>query len=274
MLTIENKYGFLKLNIHRGHILDWTSKRHFSPILWMSPLAVDFPAKPIRGGVPICWPWFGTSPSDHNFPAHGIARISSWELIGAIENLDGETNVELRLDDSALDAYEYYKGLKLILKITLGETLKICLETVNTSNARLSYSEGLHTYFAVSDIEKIKITGLEGQSFLDLMNNNRETCDNSSIKFDRETGRIYVNSESECIIEDANFNRKIRVKKWGSKTTAIWNPWATGIKNFNDMEAEAWRAMVCVESANAYVNRIDLDGKDTHTLATEYILEA
>jgi D-hexose-6-phosphate mutarotase len=194
-------------------------------------------------------------------------------LIDVVENVYGETNIELRLSDSALDEYKSYKGLLLTLKITLGDTLKIYLETANASNTCISYSEGLHTYFAVSDIKNIKITGLEGQSYLDLMNNNRETCDDSPIKFDRETGRIYVNSESECIIEDANLNRKIRVQKWGSMTTAIWNPWASGVKKLNDMEADGWRDMVCVESANAYVNHIDLNGKDTHTLVAEYILE-
>jgi D-hexose-6-phosphate mutarotase len=239
----------------------------------MSPLAVDLPGKPIRGGVPICWPWFGKSPYDENFPSHGIARIASWELVEISETIYGETDIELKLSDQSLQTYPTYMGLGLTLKIALGESLKIQLVTANVSSKCIDYSEGLHTYFKVSNIEDIKISGLSGQKYLDLLNNNKETYGESIIKFSQETGRIYMDSESECSIEDAVYKRIIKVKKSGSKTTAIWNPWVSGSIKLDDMEPDCWRGMVCVESANAYDDFIKLNANESHILMAEYILQ-
>jgi D-hexose-6-phosphate mutarotase len=229
--------------------------------------------KAIRSGVPICWPWFGAHPTNVALPGHGYARITNWEL-AEIQNLsNGATVFNLTLGKSKLDYAYSPNAVRLELKVTVGATLEVALTTTNLSDQDISFTEGLHTYFQISDIANIRVLGLEGSQYIDLVNQNRRLSQLGSITFNGELGRIFLDNQAACVIEDPTFKRRIRIEKTGSNSTAVWNPGLDVASKMNDLGAAGWRDMVCVESANALVNAVTILPGSFHRHSAIYSVE-
>ncbi len=270
---IDNALATATISLDGGHVITWWPKHQSSPVLWVSKLAKYIPGKAIRGGVPICWPWFGAHPTDKKLHGHGYARITPW-VVDSVRNLEGgATEIKLTLQVTDLSLAHWPHSVGLSATITVGSTLTIELTTTNNSDQEISLSEGLHTYFQIGDIADIRIHGLEGGEYVDLVNGNARCQQSGEITFDGELGRIYVNSDSACIIEDPRLNRQIRVEKSGSLSTAVWNPWDITAAKMDDLDANGWRDMVCVESANALENSIMLAGGASSSLTATYSVE-
>ena len=270
---IDNPLATATISLNGGHVVTWWPKHQASPVLWVSKLVKFISGKAIRGGVPICWPWFGAHPTDKQLPGHGYARITPWEVesVCALEN--GATEIKLILQETPLSQTHWSQSVELSATITIGSKLTIELTSTNNSEQEISLSEGLHTYFQIGDISDIRINGLEGSEYVDLVNGNERCKQSGEITFSRELGRIYMNSNSACVIEDSRLNRRIRIEKSGSQSTAVWNPWDVTATKMDDLGATGWRDMVCVESANALENRITINAGESHTLTATYIAE-
>lgn len=267
---IDNPLATATISLYGGHVVAWWPKHQTTPVLWLSKLAKFATGKAIRGGVPICWPWFGAHPSDKNLPGHGYARISPWD-VDSVRTLEGgATEVKLTLLESDLSSAHWSHSVRLSAIITVGSTLTIELTTTNNSAQEISLSEGLHTYFQIGEISDIRIHGLESSEYIDLVNGNERCKQTGSITFEGELGRIYVNSNSSCVIDDPRLNRRIRIEKSGSLGTAVWNPWAETAAKMDDLGGNGWRDMVCVESANAMENLITVAAGASHTLSVTY----
>lgn len=267
LVEINNAQASARLCLQGAQMLEWAPKGQ-APVIWFSPKAVYSQGKSVRGGVPICWPWFGPHASDASLPAHGIARTASWEVVSA-EKADNATKLLLQLAiTEAMQAFWPY-SCQLQLAVSVGETLNLELITRNTGSEPFTITEALHTYFAVSDINEIAVHGLDGVEHVDKVHGGRHT-QAGPITFAGETDRVYLNTTSTCEIEDKGLKRKIIIEKTGSQSTVVWNPWTEKAANMADMGADGYKEFVCVESANALENGVSVLPGEARVLSVTY----
>ena len=272
-LEIDNTLATASVSLYGGHVLTWHPKHQKEPVIWISKLVKFQPGKAIRGGVPICWPWFGAHPTKTSLLSHGYARVTPWKLTSIRTLTNGATELNLILTNSELGHTYCQNSVRLELKITIGRKLEIALKTINESEQEFILTEGLHTYFQISDIADIRVLGLDGNEYIDIVNQNKRSTQQGPIKFNGEFGRIFLNNKATCVIEDPGFNRSIRIEKKGSDSTAVWTPGLDVASKMDDLGSVDWRDMVCVESANALENSVKIMPRALHTLSTSYSVE-
>ena len=245
--------------LHGAHVLHYQPAGQ-APVLWHSQKSWFEANKPIRGGIPVCWPWFGPHPSDTTQPAHGFVRLAEWEPV-ASSATPKATTLTLRYPGS--------KEVKATVELTviLADSLTVTLTTTNTGTMPIPLSEALHTYFAVSDIRTISVTDLEGQQYIDALSAGRPVrTQTGSITFAEETEQVYINTDSECTILDPGMKRRILVSKEGSRSTVVWNPWIAKAARLPDYGDDECPEMVCVETANCGPNTLNLAPGQTHAI--------
>lgn len=272
---ISNTQATASLCLQGAHLMAWQPNSQSIPVVWLSRDTKLAEGKSIRGGVPVCWPWFGAHASDASLPAHGFARTVPWEIIETGTEANGATRLSLRLLASAKTRVQWPHEARLELKVIVGETLRMELSTENIGASDLVISEALHTYFRIGDIGSARVTGLSGCEFCDKVGGSSLKKQQGAISFSAETDRVYINTTGECVIEDALLNRKIRIAKSGSLSTVVWTPWIDKAGKMGDMgQPDGWREMVCVESANALDNWVKITAGARHTLTVEYRTES
>ncbi len=248
-----------ELYLHGAHVTAWQPSGN-EPVLWMSQASCFDSGKPIRGGVPICFPWFGAHPSDSAAPAHGKARITSWELLNAEQSSDGGVVLEL---ETTVEPF------RLKFRVEFGAALKMSL-TVSLPaehGALALFEEALHTYLTVGDIQQVWIEGLEKTAYLDKVGNVRDRPSaGEPIRFEGETDRVYQNTTSPCVLHDPILKRTVTVSKSGSESTVVWNPWIEKASRMPDFGNNEWLGMVCIETANAGARTIALEPGQSHTM--------
>ncbi|MDO9384353.1 MAG: D-hexose-6-phosphate mutarotase [Hyphomicrobiaceae bacterium] len=257
--------------IHGAHVLSFLPKEG-REVLWMSPQARIAPGQGIRGGIPVCWPWFATHASDTSKPDHGFVRKAPWRVVrSAAEN--GSAEIELTF--AAMGEYAALWPGKAELKVvvSLSDRLRVELATQNLGDATIELTEALHTYFAIGNIADVTVRGLEGRSYRDKLQDYAVITQQGAITFAGEVDRIYEDTLDDVVIEDPGHGRKIRVAKAGSTSTVVWNPWIEKSQRLSDMPAQGYLGMVCVETANAGGDVVTLEPRDTHRLTTVLSVE-
>lgn len=244
-----------------------------APVLWLSPAAHWMPGKSLRGGVPVCWPWFGTHPEDAAQPAHGYARGQLWTVRGSSAT-PGATHLVLGLPPRAeYQAFAPYAAdLDVELAISIGSQLRMTLSTRNQGALRVPLTQALHTYFRVSDISGVRVLGLEDHVYIDKVAGGRAT-QRGAIQIDGEVDRIYLDTDQDCVIEDPGLQRRIRIAHTGSRATVVWNPWIVKSQQLGDMGSAGYREMLCVETANAADDARQLAPGATQVLSAVISLE-
>jgi len=274
VIEVDNDFGSAAISLSGGHLLRWQPKDQAEPVIWLSEQAKVQPGKSIRGGVPVCWPWFGAHGSQADFPAHGYARTAEWQVVETAALANGETEIELALQESECTESFWPYATPPTLRITVGERLKMRLTTRNDSADEVVITEALHTYFQIGDIASIEVTGLEGCDYLDKVEAFARKSQQGGITFSSETDRVYVDTAAECVINDNQLKRAIHIAKSGSQSTVVWSPWSDKAAAMGDLgDNEGWRKMVCVESANAAHNTVTIAPGESHSLAVEYWVE-
>ena len=246
---INNKFAFASICLYSAHVMSYVPRGQ-KPVLWMSAASRFEEGNPIRGGIPVCWPWFGAHPSDKSKPAHGLARISpDWKLDKTELLTDGAVRLHLSLSfsDKTRELWEYAFDLKLI--VSVGTQLSVEMITANKDTRPFTYRAALHSYFAVSNVSDISISGLDGSSFIDTLDNTRHVQNGLISAISSETDRIYLDTASECVINDPAFKRHIHVSKSGSLSTVVWNPWIAKSQRMEDFGDDEYPSMLCVETA-------------------------
>jgi D-hexose-6-phosphate mutarotase len=271
---IDTPLATATISLYGGQVVEWRPKHQETPVLWVSKLASFTPGKAIRGGVPICWPWFGSHPTSPQLPGHGYARISPWDVAATELMSGGAIRIRLTMQDTEMSLAHFPRSVRLAVQITVGEELTVELTTSNQSNQDIVLTEGLHTYFKVGDVSAIQVLGLEGAQYVDLIRGNAIATQEGPIRFDGELGRIFTNSTATCVIVDPGIARRITVQKKGSLSTAVWNPWAQTAAKMDDLGSAGWRDMVCVESANAFGNSVRVGPNASHVMGIVYSAEA
>lgn len=244
-LDIENRFASARISLFGGHILSYIPKSDNQERLWLSPYASLNGGKPIRGGVPVCWPWFS---DDHGrekgeLPSHGILRAQVWQLQSS-ESSEKGTHIKLVPSYTRADGFEY--DCEVSLDILVGETLQIRLTTKNSGIVPFTFNTALHTYFQVDNIQKTELTGIEG--------NYKDKTDNWAIKASptpytivSETDRIHLTPvpRTQILQQQTPFTA---IESDGHDSLVVWNPWQ-GAASISDMDAFGYKHMICIETA-------------------------
>ncbi len=271
---IDNTHATATLCLQGAHLVTWRPKDHALPVVWVSEAARFAPGKSIRGGVPVCWPWFGPHATQASFPAHGFARTVPWQVTGTETTDDGATRIALVLLQNEQTRAQFAHACRLELNLTIGATLRAALVTTNLDTEPLTIGEALHTYFQIGDIGRVRVLGLEGCEYVDKVEGGARKRQEGPIAFAGETDRVYVDTEARCIIEDPVLRRRILIDKSGSRSTVVWTPWQDKADKMGDLGPnDGWRRMVCVESGNALDNVVSIAPGAAHTLAVYYRAE-
>ena len=253
-----------ELYLQGAHVTSWQPAGH-APVLWMSRSSLFQPGKPIRGGVPICFPWFGPHASDPSAPAHGFARTALWEVTEARTTADGVISLSLQ---TRIDSFS------VRFTVEFGPVLQMTLTTEPgpSSSTGLRFEDALHTYLSVSDVRNVSITGLEQVRYIDKVDGAAEKpATGAAIEFTGETDRVYFTTDSECHLHDPGRNRTIAVSKSGSQSTVVWNPWIAKSARMPDFGDHEWPEMVCIETANVGVHAVELAPQSIH--ATTVVIQ-
>lgn len=271
-ITIKKGYGDLRylellfngaeahIYMHGAHILHYQPAGQ-QPVLWQSEESWFETGKPIRGGISVCWPWFGSHPNDPAQPAHGFVRHTEWELVSTSATIEA-TIVTLQFPEASCP-----KGISLILTVELSSKLSVYLETINNSEEDFKFSEALHSYFSIQDIQSVKVYGLEGQHYINSLSAvPSPQLQNGSITFSAETDRIYINTPHTCTLVDEVFKRSICIQKENSLSTVVWNPWIDKSIRMPDFGELEYQNMVCVETTNCGINAVLLGSGETHKI--------
>jgi glucose-6-phosphate 1-epimerase len=224
------------------------------------------PGKAIRGGVPVIFPWFGPHPTDASRPQHGLVRAAAWTVDATHQYADGAAAVVLALESSQETRAVWPYDFALRYTVTLGRRLDMALEVINRSSTEFRFDEALHTYLAVSDVRRIAIHGLEQTEYYDKVEGMaRKRHGNAPVELEGETDRVFVNTTAPCRLTDP-VNGEVIVRKEGSLSTVVWNPWETKAEALPDLAGGQWPEMVCIETANALENAVVLAPGASHTM--------
>jgi D-hexose-6-phosphate mutarotase len=245
------------------------------PVVWMSAQSRFDAGTPIRGGVPICFPWFGPKAGAPDAPLHGFARILPWSVAAVTRESDGSLRATLDLTGDAAARGGFAHELALSLTVRVGRALCLDLAVRNTDTAPRAFEAALHSYFAVSDVRHARVCGLEGVAYLDRTAGMAVKPGASEpIAISAETDRVYRGATATVTIEDPGWRRRIVVGKSGSSTTVVWNPWVAKAKAMPDFGDEEWPGMVCVETANAMDDAVTLAPGATHVMTATLEVQA
>mgnify|MGYP001194466910 CR=1 FL=1 len=269
---VNNDSAAARVFLHGAQVTDYVPAGS-EPILFLSAISRYEANKAIRGGVPVSWPWFADHPTDASKPAHGFARITEWTVKKTRPVSDGETSITLGLADSEATRELWDYSFELELDISIGSALDLVLTMKNTGDKPFSITSAFHGYYNISAIQDIGVSGLENADYIDKVDGFKVKKQNGPIRISDETDRIYLHTDTECIIVDPGFNRNIRVRKSGSSSTVVWNPWKEKAESMSDLGDDDYLRFVCVEAANAGDDIVHIPPGGEHMLGLNVVTE-
>lgn len=250
-----------RVALHGAHVMSWKPVDE-EEVLYLSPEAVFREGKPIRGGIPVCWPWFNKHPADPDQPSHGLVRGRFWELLDAFED---SSVVTLR--------FGIQVGIwNAEVTVKAGEELDVVLESKNVSEVPILVSGALHPYLVVSDIGQVRVVGLDGCAYLDTVGEPEMRKQKGDVTFGGEVDRIYESSSSILLVDDLS-GRTILIEKSGSPSTVIWNPWVEKAAALGDLPDDDYRCFCCIEAAIANDRAEIVMPGGSHVLMTRISVE-
>lgn len=258
MLIIDNDYAHATISLFGGHVLSFIPKHDNVQRLWLSKEAMLDGQHPIRGGIPICWPWFGAHASETGLPSHGYVRTQNWHVVDCAD--ESEQTI-VRLKPSTTQGEGFAGETQLSLVLFIGRELRIQLVTENTGTKPLSYTGALHTYFNIDDINHCELTGLDGE-YLDKLQDYQRFSTPAPYTFNEETDRVHLVTPESLTIACGSVQTHIQSN--GHDSIVVWNPWADKSISMQDMEGLGYENMLCVETAVTQGQQV-LPGQ-SHTL--------
>ncbi len=265
-ITVTTPQAEAVLHLHGAHLTHYRPHGQ-PPVLFLSRRSRFEPGAPIRGGIPIVFPWFGPNAADPAAPMHGFARVAEWRMESALQGADGAVALALRLDSFAATHPAWPHAYVLRFRVVIGAVLELCLEAENVAEEPVRFEEALHTYLAVGDARRVSVTGLAGAGFIDKTDGmRRKSQQPEALRLAGETDRVYTGMRAACVVDDPVWGRRLLVEKTGSETTVVWNPWIEKARALPDLADDEWREMLCIESGNAADNAISLPPGGRHEM--------
>jgi glucose-6-phosphate 1-epimerase len=271
--VISASQGDAHVYLHGAHVTHYQPAKA-QPLLFLSSKSEFTPQKSIRGGMPICFPWF-SSGKDGKAPIfHGFVRTMEWKVDSATKTDDAvKLTLSLKSEEKTRAIWPF--DFQLRYTVTVGSKLNLALEVTNTGSQPIEFEEALHTYFPVADIARAQVTGLENTEYLDKVQANKKVPQGKTpVTFAGETDRIYLGTRGTCIIHDPAGNQTITVAKNASNETVVWNPWIAKAKTMTDLGDGEWTRMLCIETCNVKDSAITLQPGQSHTMSATISGEA
>ncbi len=266
---VTNADATAAIALQGAQVLEWTPTGMY-PVIWLSKGAKFAKGKSVRGGVPICWPWFGAHAEHSDYPAHGFARTSQWMVSAATCLDDGAIKLTFVLPEAEMNSTYWPHKMAVEYTVTIGKQLLMQLTTRNEGSEAVTISQALHTYFAVEDVNNVHVGGLSDCDYLDKVEGFARKHQEGPIHFSHEVDRIYLNAPQECVIRDPGLERDICITTEGSASTVVWNPWEEKSDQMGDMGIHGYKTMVCIESANASEDAVTIAPASEHSLKVRY----
>jgi glucose-6-phosphate 1-epimerase len=253
-----------EMYLHGAHITSWKPAGK-EEVLFLSSLSRWEHGRAIRGGVPICFPWFGGKADDPKAPAHGFVRTKAWQLESIAQAGDGVTVSMFTESDE--DTKRWWPGeFGLGYRVTFASELRLELVVTNTGKTSLRFEEALHAYHRVGNILKTRVGGLSTVHYIDKTDSNRMKSQQGEIAIVSETDRVYLNTSDAIELEDPVLRRRTRVAKENSRTTVVWNPWVQKAHSLSDFADDEWMQMICIETSNVSDFAVDLAPGQQHKM--------
>ncbi|MCE2961100.1 MAG: D-hexose-6-phosphate mutarotase [Akkermansiaceae bacterium] len=239
IFEIDHPTCSARVALHGAQVISWRPADE-DEVLYLSPDAVFEEGKAIRGGLPICWPWFNAHPTNPEMPSHGIVRTRFWNFVAASESDEGVTL-----------QFEMVEGIwSAVVTFKIGEALEVILETRNPNEIPIVVSGALHPYFAVSDIEQVRVVNLDGADYLDTVGTPTQRKQKGALNFSGEVDSIYDSSSNVLLVDDLS-GRTLLIEKTGSPSTVVWNPWIEKSAALKDLPNDGYQKFCCIEAAIA-----------------------
>ena len=258
MIQVKTSKATALISIHAGQVLSFKPVSESEDVMFLSDKAYYQDGKAIKGGVPICWPWFGPDPEDKGRPGHGFVRNRPWHVVATEVTANGDIEVTLGLTETPETQAIWPHSFVLTQEIVIGNSLNLMLTTRNTGTEKFTITQAFHTYFKVGNIAQTRVIGLEGCSYIDKTDNSAQKQQNGAVIIDSEVDRIYLNVNNPLTIEDSVLQRRIRITSQGSKTAVGWNQWEKISREMADLEDTDYQHLLCVETTNAANDRVEV----------------
>ena len=274
VIEIQNNQASAIVSLQGAQLLSWIPKGEEN-VIWLSEDASFVPGKSVRGGIPICWPWFGAHSSsaknnNPDYPAHGFARTTNWEIICTEDLNSDKTRITFIMQPQTKNEYMWPSETSVQFQLTIGNKLEMELITHNNGSKPITIGQALHTYFNVGDVSEVFLHGLDNTDYLNKLEDFKLNVQHGPVTIDEEVDRIYLDTTSECVIEDKTLNRNIIINKCGSHSTVVWNPWQKTADKMGDLGKDGYKKMLCVESCNAAEDVVIIEPAKAHHLWVQY----
>jgi glucose-6-phosphate 1-epimerase len=266
-INISNQSATALVSLHGGQILSYKPIDEEADLLFLSSKSSYNDGKAIRGGVPVCWPWFGPDPKGLQRPNHGFVRNHLWTVLKT-STTDTETKVSLQFLESYKKEKTWRQPFTLVLEITIGTSLSLKLITRNTGENSFSITQAFHSYFHVGDVDQVQVLGLEGCDYFDKLEQGTEKFQEGTLIPSEEIDRIYTDVKNDLIINDPVFKRRIQISSPNNETVVVWNPWLKTSKKIADLKNKAYKRFICVETGNIAFDLIQVPPETEHRLHT------
>ena len=270
-VSITSPTAVGEMYLHGAHITSW-KPAGAEEVLFLSSRSRWEEGQAIRGGIPICFPWFRAKSDDPHAPAHGFVRTKAWQLDSIVQRGDAiSISMFTESDDSTRRWWP--ADFRLVHRATFGLELNLELEVINNGITTARFQEALHTYHRVGDVRTARLHGLDKVHYLDNTDANREKVQDGDVVISSQTDRAYLTSQPEVVLEDPTLRRRIHIAKENSRTTVVWNPWIEGARALADLGDDEWTQMFCVEASNVLDCAVDLAPGTQHRMAATIRVE-
>lgn len=267
-IQIETAAGSGEIYLHGAQVTSW-KPAGLEEALFVSEKSYWEDGRAIRGGIPICFPWFRAKADDPKAPAHGFARTKEWKLESITEEPGSAVCAFLSTESDEATRRWWPYDFRLEYRVTVGARLKLELRMKNTGQSALQFEEALHTYFSVGDVERVKVTGLDGADYLDNRDGNQRKTQSGGLQLSAQTDNAFVGASGPVEIVDEALRRRLKTEKLNSNSTIVWNPWRDGASSMSDLGADEWRRVLCVEGGNILDAAVLLEPQGVHTMTVE-----
>jgi glucose-6-phosphate 1-epimerase len=272
-LRVMTPAASAEITLHGAQVISWRPVGA-EEVIFVGEHSHWQDGRAIRGGVPICFPWFRAKADDPKAPAHGFVRTKEWRLESLAAEGDGMVIATFSTESDESTRALWPHDFRLVHRVTIGSVVRMELIVSNTGSAPMRFEEALHTYFRVRDAQSVRVRGLDGVAYLDNTDGNRREVQSGDVVFTRATDNAYLDTHSNLELIDPALGRAIRTEKANSATTVVWNPWREGAATIADLGGDEWQSMTCVEASNILGAAVTLAPGEEHTMCATLSLAA
>lgn len=269
-ISVTNCSASALISLYGGQVLSFRPQSEKEDLLFLSGKADLSGSQAIRGGIPVCWPWFGSDPESLNRPNHGFARNAHWEVTGSELCSEYETKLQLHLQQTDAIRSVWPFAFDLMLEITVADSLTLELVAQNKSDSAFTMTQALHSYFRIGDIDRVTVLGLEGKDYLDKLDQGRRKKQTELLSIAGEVDRIYTGIQNHLLVDDKVLRRRIQISAKGNHSAVVWNPWTEASAGLSDLADDDYKRFICVETGHVDADAVTVEADSEYRLHANF----